>query len=482
MKVFYFLLIILFSLGISPETIFAQTSEDPEQMFTLAMEHFVKGEYRQAIVIYDEILEIAPNNISTLKMKGIAQSNSDDHSKSLKQFFKILQSKPNDVISLAGMGVGFGNLGEYQEAMTYFEKAIKEKPNSTVIKNYKEFIEKVITKYPYTPTNKPDGLENIQITSIPQWVKPIAKWWSEGSVEDVEFASALLYLINNKIIQIPQVETHGVSEEKIPEWVKKNAGWWANGKIDDNAFVSGIQYMIETGVITVNIDVVTQKSQEQLDNEFYLFEKYLRDISNNILKEKRYIEYPNPSQDVIKKFLRDYIKWNFESEVSKASKNFPDPTYEIIDETYNIHYKVYINEQPTGLPLDHVSTLKNSFEFWEEQELNTNNQKAKMKFEVTNQKHEANVWVTWVIRDIGEGVLGHAHLGKGVVEVTLGDYNCDGSFQLYDVKSVETVMTHELGHSIGLYHVEEQNNIMYPSYSPSYAYCLLQLNFNKTGH
>ncbi len=68
-----------------------------------------------------------------------------------------------------------------------------------------------------------------------------------------------------------------------------------------------------------------------------------------------------------------------------------------------------------------------------------------MKFEVTNAKHEANVWVTWVVRDIGEGVLGHAHLGKGVVEVTLGDYNCDGSFQLYDVKSVEAIMTHELG-------------------------------------
>ncbi len=113
MKVFYFLLVILFSSGISSETIFAQTSEDPEQMFTIAMEYFVKGEYKQAVVIYDEILEIVPNNISTLKMKGIAQSNLDDHSKSLKQFFKILQSKPNDVISLAGMGVGFGNLGEY---------------------------------------------------------------------------------------------------------------------------------------------------------------------------------------------------------------------------------------------------------------------------------------------------------------------------------------------------------------------------------
>ncbi len=88
-------------------------------------------------------------------------------------------------------------------------------------------------------------------------------------------------------------------------------------------------------------------------------------------------------------------------------------------------------------------------------------------------KHEANVWITWVVRDIGEGVLGHAHLGKGIVEVTLGDYNCDGSFQLYDVESVKTIMTHELGHSIGLKHVTEKNNIMYPSFNPSYAYCLL---------
>jgi len=259
---------------------------------------------------------------------------------------------------------------------------------------------------------------------------------------------------------------------KIPEWIKNNAGWWADEQIDDTAFVSGIQYLIENGLIVVNVQEITQ-SQEQLDQEFYYFEKYLRDISKNIFKETRYIEFPNPSQDVIKKFLRDYVKWNFEEEVKKASSKFPDPTYEIVEGTVVIHYKVFINEQPTGLPLDHVSTLENSFVFWEEQELSTNNEKAKMKFEIINAKHEANVWVTWVVRDLGEGVLGHAHIGKGVVEVTLGDYNCDGSFQLYDVKSVEAIMTHELGHSIGLKHVTEQNNIMYPSYTPSYAYCLL---------
>ena len=98
---------------------------------------------------------------------------------------------------------------------------------------------------------------------------------------------------------------------------------------------------------------------------------------------------------------------------------------------------------------------------------------AKIIFEITKLKNEASVWITWVIRDLGEGVLGHAHLGKGVVEVALGDYSCDGSFQLYDVDSVEKIMTHEIGHSIGLPHTNDRTNIMYPSYTPSHAYCLL---------
>ena len=80
--------ITLFSTNIISEDVFGQ-NENPEEMFNLAMMHFGKGEYKEAIIIYDEILEIAPNNISTLKMKGIAQSNLEYHEKSLMQFFKI---------------------------------------------------------------------------------------------------------------------------------------------------------------------------------------------------------------------------------------------------------------------------------------------------------------------------------------------------------------------------------------------------------
>jgi len=469
--VFCFTSIILLSSVIFSQSVFAQTEENAEMLFNQGTEHFKKGEYKEAISIYDDVLEIAPNNISTLKMKGIAQSNLNDHSKSLKQFYTILQFDPNDAIALTGMGIGFGNLGEYKEAAKYFDKAIKEKPNSTVIKNYKEFIDKVISKYPYSPTEKPDGLEKKYTTSIPKWVKSITGWWTSGNLNDDEFVSILSYLLENKIIQMPPTQLQ-ITEDITSAKIKENLEIWTKNNADDSYFVSGIHQIIKNEMFSYEFQEST-KSQEELDHESYLFDRYLKKILNDISKEKRYIENSNPSKEVIKKFLRDYIKWNFENEVKKASESFPNPTFEIINDTYIVNYKVYINEQPTGLPLDHVSTLKNSFAFWENQELTSNNQKTKIKFEVTNKKYEANVWVTWVVRDIGEGVLGHAHLGKGVVEVTLGDYNCDGVFQLYDVNSVETIMTHELGHSIGLKHVSEKENIMYPSLSPSYAYCLL---------
>jgi len=41
-------------------------------------------------------------------------------------------------------------------------------------------------------------------SSIPEWVKNNAKWWSEGSISEGEYLKSLEYLITNKIINIPQ--------------------------------------------------------------------------------------------------------------------------------------------------------------------------------------------------------------------------------------------------------------------------------------
>ena len=445
-----------------------QTREELKILFDEATELFQNGNYNQANEIYDQILETTPNNISTLNMKGIGYSNMEMHSKSLKYFYKVLENDPDNARALLGMGVGFGNLGEYSESLSYIEKADKIKPNNTVIENYKEIIENTLKKYPHTPTEKPTNTMKQTVGKIPEWVKDIGNWWSIGNISDKKFTKSMEYMIKNKIVIIPENKKfENTNELKMISFVRNNFSQWSQNEIPNEEFYKNMNWLIENEFINV------EKTVEEIEYEGYLFDRYLQKILKNKSSEIRFIEYPNPSQDVIKKFLRDVVKWNFEEEVGKSSNSFPSPTYEIIDETYIIKYKIYINDQPQGLPLDHISTLQNSFNFWEKVELNTNNQDARIIFEITNTKADANVWVTWVVRNIGEGVLGHAHLGKGVVEVALGDYNCDGSFQLYDVKSVEKIMTHELGHSIGLPHTNDRENIMYPSMSPSYAYCML---------
>jgi len=469
----YVAIIILTASYIMSDEVSAQTVEKIE--LENAKEHFVNGEYKQAVRIYEQLLENNPNDTSILKMKAIALSNLDDDLNSLKDFYKIIQQNPNNIIALTGMGVGFGNLGEYKEASIYLEKALKEDPDNIIIKNYKKIIDEINMKYRYTPTEKtvPNTIKNNG--NVPIWVKSIVSLWGVEKITDKDFLNMIEYLIKNDIIKIPKENVfENTKELKMLSWVRGNLNTWSQGEVTNLEFFKNMNWLIENKFIKT--DKMLQKSQEEIDYEQYLFNKYLRDIKNNMSKEIRYIEYSNPSGDVIKKFLRDYVKWNFEQQVKNPSSEFPDPTYEIIDGTYIITYKIFINDQPVGLPLNHKNTLENTFEFWEVQELKTDKQNARVIFEITKFKHEANVWITWVVRDMGEGVLGHAHLGKGVVEVALGDYTCDGSFQLYDVASVQTIMTHEIGHSIGLPHTNDRANIMYPSYTPSYAYCLLNLS------
>jgi len=213
-----------------------------------------------------------------------------------------------------------------------------------------------------------------------------------------------------------------------------------------------------------------------LERKAWNFEQYLKNIQRDIKSQNRYVENINPSQYVVIKYWKDYHKWNLTQFLDKPDI-FPDRNVWVDPETdrYVIEYQVYINEQPVGLPIDHVSSLENSFNIWEEVEYDTTDgKKAVVTFDTTNLKAEANVWVTWVVRNLGEGVLGHANLGKGVVEVAIGSYGCDGGFQLFDADTVELIMTHELGHSLGLGHSDNPDKIMYPTISNlDYAYCLL---------
>jgi len=277
-----------------------QTREELKILFNEATELFQNGNYNQADVIYDQILESSPNNISTLNMKGIGYSNMEQHAKSLKQFYKVLQNDPDNVKALLGTGVGFANLGEYSESQKYLEKADEISPNNTVIQNYKDIIEKTLKKYPYTPTEKPTNTMKQTIGKVPEWVKHIANWWSMGNISDQKFTDSMQYMMNKEIIMIPEDEKFENSNElKMISFVRNNFSQWSQNEIPDIEFYKNMNWLVENKFIKTDLE----KTTEEIEYEKYLFDRYLQKILKNKGSEVRYIEYPNPSNDVIKKFL-----------------------------------------------------------------------------------------------------------------------------------------------------------------------------------
>jgi len=86
---------------------------------------------------------------------------------------------------------------------------------------------------------------------IPQWIKNNAGWWAEGSIDDNSFVQGIQYLIQQKIMKIPETkDTSDVENKEIPQWIKNNAGWWADGQITDSDFVGGIEYLVSHKIIT----------------------------------------------------------------------------------------------------------------------------------------------------------------------------------------------------------------------------------------
>ena len=494
LKLFYaFSLIAAFIVS----TAYADEQADISQLANEAEIYFMNGQYAKSIDTYDQILETAPDS-KTYTMKGIALHNlrfqstlghqpqslpmkyelSTTNKLAMIEFYKALEIDQNNVIALNGMGLGFGSFGEYEEAKKYFVKALKTDPNNIVSKNYVDYLEKIEKKFPYEPTEKPAFLQKIEENKIPLWIKNNAVWWTQNKITDSDFMQGVQYLVEKKIINPIVSDTTQIinpeSTDIIPNWVRNNAKWWSAGLITDEEFLSAIGYLIENGLIILGNEEKSEIAKRETERKDWNFERYLINLEKKIKDEGKYIEYPNPSAEVIKKYVKDYQKYNYDNYL-KTNRNFPDREVTLIDDVYYVEYLYHIADQPASLPQDHMSTLQNSLDFWEAQEwYNTADGKvAKVKFTESNTRSGANVWLTWVVRNLGENVLGHAQLGKGVVEVALGGFGCDGSFQLYTVGTVEKIMTHELGHSLGLGHANDVNNMMYPTLNPDFSYCLI---------
>ncbi|MDE1818692.1 MAG: hypothetical protein KGI19_08830 [Thaumarchaeota archaeon] len=54
-------------------------------------------------------------------------------------------------------------------------------------------------------------------SSIPTWIKNTAKWWGEGQISDDEYIKSIQWLIDQKILVIPQVVNVQTQSQKTTE-------------------------------------------------------------------------------------------------------------------------------------------------------------------------------------------------------------------------------------------------------------------------
>ncbi len=121
----------------------------------------------------------------------------------------------------------------------------------SIEENWKSGSFSIIASYDEKDFGKVDfQLNKIQ---IPTFFKNVASWWSDGLIDDFEFVDGIEYLINEGIIEIPNLSQNASSNENtIPDWVRQNIGWWTNDLTSDTELVNSIQYLVEKGIIQVN--------------------------------------------------------------------------------------------------------------------------------------------------------------------------------------------------------------------------------------
>ena len=252
-------------------------------------------------------------------------------------------------------------------------------------------------------------------------------------------------------ITLSSIMAFAQEDYNIPAWIKNNAAWWSEGQIDDASFVSGIKYMIENGIMKIS-QSNTPVNNMSLD-DLYQENQEFREYFDNTLSDT--VEYARNEQ-VLQAEINSLKK---QLATSSQGTTADATTIEVMAQTNPLIRSIIdgkINFYVEPIPYyaaDGVKEKVKSLTDWMDSTPTWN--------QVYNEA-SADLYIGW-IRDYGHKALAITY-SKNTIEVGLGTQTCTGDWAPFNDNTVYHVLWHEVGHSMGYGHSDDENNIMYNSF------------------
>ena len=155
--------------------------------------------------------------------------------------------------------------------------------------------------------------------------------------------------------------------------------------------------------------------------------------------------------------------WDIESKQESKDNSFSSTVGQFVDiitpKPYNL-YSYSINPIPNipdkSIPVD---ALRNAISIWEK-----NN--PDIEFVETNDS--PHMTINWKIHgtQTHQGLASCTYYENGdirdcVLDISLGDNDCNGKYVQQDVNNISNTIMHEMGHSFGLGHTNNENQLMF---------------------
>ena len=86
---------------------------------------------------------------------------------------------------------------------------------------------------------------------VAEWIKNNARWWASDQISDTEFIRGIEYLIQEKVIIIPDSVKLTNTDQNIPFWIKNTAEWWSQDIVSDDEFVAALEFLVKNGIIRI---------------------------------------------------------------------------------------------------------------------------------------------------------------------------------------------------------------------------------------